>query len=92
MDGDALHFLFSDLDLAGMQATADFNIQWAYSFSNRASTTDRPRRPVESGKKAVSQRFDLAAPVTRKFAPYGGVMSPQQVAPALITNLFGVRG
>src|SRR5580700_11837784 len=63
MDRDALHIPLSDLDLAGVEAATDFNIERADSLSDRASAANRARRPVESGEQPVSQRFDLAAAV-----------------------------
>ena len=92
VDGDASHVRFSNLDLAGMQAAANFNVQWADSLGNRASTADRASWPVESGKKSVSKRSNFAAPVTREFASHGGVMSVQQIVPAVVTHFLGPRG
>jgi hypothetical protein len=92
VDGDALYIMVSDLDLPGMQATADFNTQRTDGLGDRASTSDPASRPVEGGEEAVSQGFDLTAPVTREFAPYRCVMSVKQVVPALVAHLFGARG
>jgi len=92
VDGDASHVRFSNLDLAGMQAAANFNVQWADSLGNRASTADRASWPVESGKKSVSKRSNFAAPVTREFTSHGGVMSVQQIVPAVVTHFLSPRG
>jgi len=90
--GDALHVIVGDLDLAGMEAVADLDVEWTDRLGNGASATHCPRRAVECGEKPVPKRFDFTSPVTRDFPPDRGVMSGEQVVPALVTQLFGSRG
>ena len=92
VDGDALHVIVGDLDLAGMEAVADLDVEWTDHLGNGASATHCPRRAVECGEKPVPKRFDLTSPVTRDFLPDCGVMSDEEVAPALVAQLFGSRG
>src|SRR5579872_1578220 len=92
VDGDPLHVPVVGLDLAGVQAASDVNAQRMDSLGDRTSTTDCPSGSVESGKKPVAQRLDLAATVARQFASDRCMMRIEQIMPALVADLLGSRG
>jgi hypothetical protein len=61
MDRDALHFVFADFDLACVEAGSDLNAERANRLGDPLSATNRARRAVESGEKAVTERLHLIA-------------------------------
>src|SRR5712675_1165518 len=71
---DTLHVVSGDLDLAGMKATADFNVESTDRRGNGAGTTHGPGRTVERGEKPVPKRPHFVAPEAREFSPHDRVM------------------
>src|ERR1700692_3812031 len=61
VDGDALHVVTGDLDLAGMEPTADFNVESTDCLDNGAGTTHGACRAVERGEKPVPKRSHFVA-------------------------------
>ena len=92
MDGDAVHFVRGNFDLAGMQATADLNAERVNRLGDGPRATHRARRAVEGGEKPVSERFHFIAAGAREFSPHRRVMGVQQIAPALVAQMLGPRG
>jgi hypothetical protein len=79
VDRNTLHILLSNFDLAGVQAAADFNVQRAEQ-PGRSRMRNGPRAQARRcSQKSVSQRFDLATPVAREFAPPGDYDVPPRV-------------
>src|SRR2546423_5517034 len=92
VDGDALHVVAGDLNLAGMETTADLNVQGTDRLGNGAGATHATRRAVEGGEKPVPKRSHFVAAGTREFPPHHRVMRGEQIAPALVSQLLGPRG
>src|SRR6266403_2323451 len=92
MNRDALHVVAGDLDLAGMEATADSNVESTDRLCNRAGTTHGPGRAVKRGEKSVPKRPHFVAAEAREFPPHRSVMRLEQIAPALVAQLLGPCG
>src|SRR6266446_1366998 len=92
VDGDALHVVAGDLDLAGVQTTADLNVQGPDRLGNGARATHGTRRAVEGGEKPVPKRSHFVAAGAREFPPHRRVMRVEQVPPALVAQLLGPCG
>ena len=84
VDGDALHVVVGDFDLAGMEATADLNVEPTDRLDNGAGATHGTRGTVEGGKNPVPKRFHFVAAGAREFPPHRRVMRVEQIAPALV--------
>jgi hypothetical protein len=54
MDSDAADVITSQLNLASVDAAAEFEAELAGSVSHTARKANRSRRPVESGERAVT--------------------------------------
>lgn len=65
MNGDALHVVAGDLDLSGMEASADLNVQSTDRLDNGAGTAYGTRRPVERGEKPIPERDLTSLPRKR---------------------------
>ena len=91
VDGNALHVAVDFLDLPRMEPATDLNAERSNCRGNRASAAHRASRAIESGKKSIAQRFHLVAAGSRKLPPHRGVMHVKQIAPAMVTQLFGSR-
>ena len=61
VDGDALHVVADDLDLAGMEATADLNVERTDRLGNGAGATHGTCRAVEGGEESVPKRSHFVA-------------------------------
>src|SRR5437868_13825364 len=61
VNGDALHVVADDLDLSGMEATADLNVERTNRLDNGARATHGTCRAVEGGEKPVPKRFHFVA-------------------------------
>src|ERR1700716_31770 len=90
--GDALYVVTRDLDLAGMEATADLNVERTDRLGNRAGATHGTCRAVEGGEKPVPKRSHFVAARPREFPPHHRVMRVEQIAPALVAQLLGPGG
>src|ERR1700692_3589892 len=88
VNGDALHIVAGDLDLAGMEATADFNVERTDRLDDGAGTTHGTCRAVERGENPVAKRSHFVAPEAREFPPHRRVMRFEQIAPALVAQLL----
>src|ERR1700726_3111049 len=88
VNGDALHIVARDLDLASMEASADLNVESTDRIDNGAGTTHGTCRAVERGKKAISERPHFVAPEAREFPPHRRVMRFEQISPALVAQLL----
>src|ERR1700681_1713207 len=84
VDGDALYVVARDLDLAGMEATADLNVERTDRLGNRASATHGTCRTVEGSEKPVPKRFHFITAGAREFPAHRRVMRFEQIAPALV--------
>src|SRR5258706_12572861 len=60
--GDALHVVAGDLDLTGMEATADFNVESTDRLDSGAGTTHGTCRAVERGEEPGPKRSPFVAP------------------------------
>jgi len=92
VDGDALHVVVGDFDLACMEAAADLNVERTNCLGDGAGATHGTRRAVEGGEKPVPKRFHFVAAGARKFPPHRRVMCVEQIVPALVAQLLGPRG
>ena len=92
MDGDALHVVVGDFDLASMEATANLNVERTNRLGNGASATHGTCGAVEGGEKPVPERFHFVAAGAREFPPHRRVMGIEQIVPALVAQLLGPRG
>src|SRR5216684_3657404 len=92
VDGDALHVVAGDLNLAGMEATADLNVERTDRLGNGAGTTHGTCRAVERGEKPIAKRSHFVAAEAREFPPHRRVMRFEQIAPALVAQLLRPRG
>src|SRR5438445_2189301 len=92
VDGDALHVVAGDLDLASMEATADLNVERTDRLGNGVGTTHGARRAVERGEEPVPKRSHFVAAGAREFPPHCRVMRFEQIAPALVAQLLRPRG
>jgi hypothetical protein len=54
VDGNALHVVASNLDLAGVQPATNVNVERLDGCGNRAGASHRAARAVERGQKSVS--------------------------------------
>ena len=91
MDGDALHFVRGNFDLAGMQAAADLQAERLNRLGDGLRATHGARRAIEGGEKPVSQRFHLIAAGAREFPPHDPMMRVQKIAPAVPPPWRGPR-
>src|SRR5260221_12487449 len=82
-NGDALHVVAGDLDLTGVEATADFNVESTDRLDNGAGTTHGTCRAVERGEEPVPKRSHFVSPEAREFPPHRRVRRFDQVGPAL---------
>src|SRR6266481_470376 len=92
VDSDALHVVAGDLDLAGMEATADLNVERTDRLGNGAGTTHGTCRAVEGGEESVPKRSHFVAAEAREFPAHRRVMRFEQIAPALVAQLLRPRG
>src|SRR6202042_1023083 len=60
VDGDALHVIVGDFDLASMEATANLNVERANRLGNGASAPYGTCGAVEGGEKPAPERFNFA--------------------------------
>src|SRR6266404_9425572 len=70
VDGDALHVVAGDLDLASMEATADLNVERTDRLGNGVGTTHGACRAVERGEEPVPKRSHFVAAGAREFPPH----------------------
>ena len=56
------------LDLAGVKAATDLDLQRTDGLGNRTGATDGACRAVERGQKPIAKRLDLAASVACEFS------------------------
>src|SRR5262249_16992040 len=75
-----------------MHSATHFNLERANSRGDCAGAAHGARRAVASPQKSVAERPDFDAPIARELAPHRGVMSTEQIAPALVAHLLGARG
>ena len=92
MNGDALHLMFADFDLAGMKTAADLDAERTDRFRNGLGATHGARRTIEGSEKPIAKRFHLVAAGVRKLSPDDRMMSVQKIAPALVAQLLGAGG
>src|ERR1700716_3551713 len=74
VDCNALHVVAGDLDLAGMEAAADLNVQRPEGFGYGAGATNGTCRTVKGGEKPISKRFHLGAAGPCEFTSHRLVM------------------
>src|SRR6266699_5802204 len=92
VDGDTLHVVARDLDLASMEAAADLNVERTDRLGNGAGTTHGTCRAVERGEESVAKRSHFVAAEAREVPPHRRVMRLEQSAPALVDQVLRPRG
>src|SRR5215211_3599369 len=92
VDRDAFHSAADELNLAGVNAGADFEAELGDGIDRAMSAGDGPRRTVEGGEESVAGAANLPAAVAGKLGADGGVVGVQQGAPAAVTELGRARG
>src|SRR5262249_39054905 len=63
-----------------------------HSARDRPCAANRPGRTVEDGEHPIASRADLAAAKTRELGPDDGVVAIEQLVPASVSELLGLRG
>jgi hypothetical protein len=84
---DAADSVARELDLARVQACAEFDPERADRIADRLGRTDRARRAVERREETVAGRVDLASPETLELTSDESVMLVEQVAPGPVAEL-----
>src|ERR1700689_1567641 len=74
VDGDALHIVAGDFDLAGMEPAADLNVERNDRLGNGAGATHATRRTVEGAENPAPKRFHFVAAGACEFPPHRRVM------------------
>src|SRR4051812_28554308 len=84
MHGYATHVIAPNLDLAGMEAAAHFDSKRPEALDDCGGAAHASGRAVEGGKKAVTQRLDLASSEARQFLTHRLIVPCQQNAPIAV--------
>lgn len=84
MDRESRHIVCRDLDLAGMEARPDVEVDARGPGRDLPRRLDRPAWPIEGGEDAVSGRLDDPATATLDGRPDQPIMSPEQLAPRVV--------
>src|SRR5260370_3014399 len=83
VNGDALHVVAGDLDLTGMEAAADFNVESTDRLDNGAGTTHGTCRGVERGEEPVPKPSHLDAPDAPESPPHRRALRFEPLPPPL---------
>ena len=92
MHGDAPNAAVEELALAGVETGPDLEPERPHGAPDRGRAADRTRRPVEGREEAVAGHVHLVPAEARELMPDAGVMRVEELAPAPVAELGGVRG
>src|SRR5213076_154745 len=87
VDGDPAHVVSGELDLAGVHARADLDLEVLDGIRDRSRATDGSRRPVEGCKEAIARDVDLAASVASEEASHERVVTVKERSPPAVSEL-----
>src|SRR5438876_66557 len=88
--GDTAHVVAPQLALAGVQAGADLEAEWAHRLADGQRTAYRACGTVEGREEAVARRVNLPAAEAAQLLAYGGVVPLEQIAPGAVAEPGGM--
>ena len=92
MNRDPLDPGLGDLELTGVQAGADLEVELPDRVPDCTRTADRPRGPVEGGEESVAGDPDLLAAEPLQMVSDERVMLVEECCPAPVAELGGPLG
>src|SRR4029453_16455198 len=87
---DPVNLAARELDLAGVQAGADFEPEAAHGIADPAGAAHGGARPVKSGQESVARRVDFPAAGAVEFLADDRVMARKELGPGGISALRGL--
>jgi hypothetical protein len=76
----------ADLDLAGVQADTNIQVQVRSRVADGARAANRTRRPIKRDQEAVTDHLHLAASERTELTPDRGVVGIEEVPPSTVAE------
>ena len=92
MNRNAADIMVQYFALAGMEPGTDFDAERPDFLGNGTGAANAARRTIKGREDAVAGRFDLMAAKACEIAPDRGVMTIEQIAPAVVAERDGFFG
>lgn len=89
VDGHPGDIIASDLDLPGVDAGPDFEVECHQGVSDGDSALYCVPRAIEGGHEAITDGLHLPAPETFNLLAYALVVTVEQVSPTFVSQLCG---
>jgi hypothetical protein len=87
VDRNPANIAVHHLALAGVQAGAYLDPEWAHAVGDSAGTADRSGGAVEGRQEPVPGRLHLTPVVASQLAPHDRLVACEQLAPASVAEL-----
>ena len=90
--GHAGDVLAADLELTGVESSADVDAQSSEGVANGDGAVDGSSRSVEGGHEFISDRVDFLAAEALQLAAHGPVVAVEDLTPLAVAQLSGALG